>query len=921
MHHENGSKASGVSRRQFLQGAGGAAAGSVLINIPQIAHAQEADSPATPNGLKRYAASGAKVTLEVNGRPAQLTLTPDTTLLQALRESLNLTGAKEVCDRGACGACTVLVDGRSVNSCLMLAIDAVGHKITTVEGLADDARLDPLQQAFVDNDACQCGYCIPGFVVRARALLDETPNPDREAIKHGLCGNICRCAAYVRIFAAVEAARAKGGPPAAPTDPPGAASREENRVALENDAPRVDIAEKVTGAARYTTDYYLPKMLWAAYIMSDFGDARLKKSNLAAAQTVKGVLEVQIDKQAGRYHGDRLGHVCAESRPALEQALAALDLKFEARWPKTRLEDERTPLEKLTPAENDAAAQKTLDESEIVTEAEFQTQVQTHSSLEPHGCIVDFRGDSAVAYGSTQSNISFRDGIANELGLRPDQVEFHCEYVGGGFGSKFGSDSEGRLAAQMSKKYKRPCRVIRTRKEEHLDTGNRPGSIQHMRIGVARDGKIRGGKIATWGSVGPSGGGQASGGGGGGGGVRNPSRYDFGTVAKVHEDVSLNGGYPRAMRAPGHPQAMFAIELMMDHMAESVGMDPLQFRLINETSDVRREMLKAGAELIGWSRRKANGASPGPVKRGLGIGVADWGNAQGGATIVVNVFRNGTVEILSGAQDIGTGYRTMIADVVRTHLGLPRELVVVKVGRGDLPPGPASGGSVTSRFTAPKAFAAADKAKDAVRKLLAKEWKVDDASTIALEDGAFKDGDKSIDWKKACRLMTDDHLSLSANEDGSYWKTPTGSEAVQFADVSVYAETGIIRVNKLVALQNVGLPVNRLTIENQICGAVIQGLSFCLFEDRILNRQTGAMVNPNMDMYKIAGPVDVPEIVPVIWREQRDVGVNSLGEPPVVPTPGAIASAVANAIGAQVRSMPLTPDKVLAAIAGKERAG
>jgi xanthine dehydrogenase YagR molybdenum-binding subunit len=546
--------------------------------------------------------------------------------------------------------------------------------------------------------------------------------------------------------------------------------------------------------------------------------------------------------------------------------------------------------------------------------------VQTHTSLEPHGCVVDYRGDSAVAYGSTQSNIGFRNGLARELGLRPDQVEFHCEYVGGGFGSKFGHDNEGRLAAQMSKKYGRPCRVIRTRKQEHLDTGNRPGSIQHMRIGLGRDGKMHGGKIATWGSIGPTGGGQASAGGGGGGGVRNPSRYNFGTIAKIHEDVAINGGYPRAMRAPGHPQAMFAIELMMDHMADSVGMDPLEFRLLNETSDVRREMLKAGAELIGWSQRKANGATPGPIKRGLGIGVADWGNRPGNATILVNVYRNGTIEVVSGAQDIGTGYRTMIGDVVRTHLGLPRELLVVKVGRSDYPEGPASGGSVTSRFTAPKGFVAADRAKAGIRDLVAKEWGVEDADAIALEDGVFKAGDKSMEWTKACRLMTNDHLSFTANEDGEYWKTPTGSEAVQFADVSVDTETGIIRVNKIVALQNVGLPVNRLTVENQICGAVIQGLSFCLFEDRILNRQTGAMVNPNMDMYKIAGPVDVPEIVSVIWREDRDVGVNSLGEPPVVPTPGAIATAVANAIGVQVRSMPLTPDKVLAAVAAASRA-
>jgi aerobic-type carbon monoxide dehydrogenase small subunit (CoxS/CutS family) len=211
MRQDSESTTRGVSRRQFLQGAGGAAAGSVLITLPPLAHGAESDAVVEQAGLKRYPASGCNITLDINGRPAQLNVTPDTTLLHAVRESLNLTGAKEVCDRGACGACTMLVDGRSVNSCLMLAIDAVGHEVTTIEGLSKDGKLDAVQQAFVENDACQCGYCIPGFVVRSRALLNETPHPNREAIKHGLSGNICRCAAYVRIFAAVEAA-AKGGP-------------------------------------------------------------------------------------------------------------------------------------------------------------------------------------------------------------------------------------------------------------------------------------------------------------------------------------------------------------------------------------------------------------------------------------------------------------------------------------------------------------------------------------------------------------------------------------------------------------------------------------------------------------------------------------------------------------------------------------
>jgi xanthine dehydrogenase YagR molybdenum-binding subunit len=297
--------------------------------------------------------------------------------------------------------------------------------------------------------------------------------------------------------------------------------------------------------------------------------------------------------------------------------------------------------------------------------------------------------------------------------------------------------------------------------------------------------------------------------------------------------------------------------------------------------------------------------------------VGDWGNGGGRAAIMVNVYRNGTVEVVSGAQDIGQGYRTMIGDVVRTSLGLPRESLVVKVGRGDYPAGPGSGGSVTSRATAPKAFVAAEMARDGVRRLAAKEWGLDGIEGITLEDGVLKSDGRSMEWARACRLMTDDHLSFTADQDGDYWKEPTGSEAVQFADVSVDTETGIIKVNKVVALQNVGLPVNRHTIENQITGGVIQGISFALFEDRILNRQTGAMVNPVMDQYKIAGSVDVPEIIPIIWREDREVSVNSLGEPPTVPTAGAIGTAVAQAIGVQVRTMPLMPDRVLAALATK----
>lgn len=199
-----------LSRRTFLR-AGGAAAAASVVGQAALAEMEPAPtlSGGTP-GIATFPAAGARITLKVNGEARDLDVAPNTTLLEALRERLDLTGSKEVCDRGACGACTVLVDGRSVNSCLMLAVDAVGAEVTTVEGLARDGVLDPVQQAFADCDACQCGYCIPGFVVRSKALLSETPSPNLEQIQAGLSGNICRCAAYVRIFQAVEQA-GKGG--------------------------------------------------------------------------------------------------------------------------------------------------------------------------------------------------------------------------------------------------------------------------------------------------------------------------------------------------------------------------------------------------------------------------------------------------------------------------------------------------------------------------------------------------------------------------------------------------------------------------------------------------------------------------------------------------------------------------------------
>lgn len=194
------------SRRGFLQGVsvtGGAAIGTGLL-APETADAQ------TPHGV---ISGEVPITLTINGKPYKTTAEPRVTLLDVLRNNLDLTAAKRVCDRGTCGACTVMVDGKAVYSCTVLAIDAQNHKIQTLEGLSEGSKRDPLIDAFVANDAQQCGYCTPGFVMASKALLTRNSNPTEQQVREGLGGNLCRCGTYMGIRkAVVQAAQVgKGG--------------------------------------------------------------------------------------------------------------------------------------------------------------------------------------------------------------------------------------------------------------------------------------------------------------------------------------------------------------------------------------------------------------------------------------------------------------------------------------------------------------------------------------------------------------------------------------------------------------------------------------------------------------------------------------------------------------------------------------
>jgi xanthine dehydrogenase YagR molybdenum-binding subunit len=423
------------------------------------------------------------------------------------------------------------------------------------------------------------------------------------------------------------------------------------------------------------------------------------------------------------------------------------------------------------------------------------------------------------------------------------------------------------------------------------------------RIGFNKDGTVLGGEIRTWGDSGI----------GGGGGCNVPSgRYKL-VKKSGHEDVHTNHGPTMPARAPSFPQGAFAEELLVDEMAAMAGMDPLDLKRRLASQDVYREMMDLGAQMIGWKARKPNGTWPGVMKIGYGIGTASWHSTQPGAGVEVVINPDGSVEARTGTQDPGTGTRTVAGIVAADGLGVPLSVVTVRIGHSTLPPGPGSGGSqVTGRMAPPMEAAG----KDAKEQLLALVAKKDggEAGDYDIKDGVIlKKGQKHLEWKQACERLPGDGII------GKPGKTDAGrgdNQGVQFVKLAVDTDTGVVHPLHVVAIQSCGKVIFRKGAESQIMGSVIQGLSNALFERQILDRNVGTMMNDNLESYKILGPKDMPHIEPVLWTHGQ-TGVRGIGEPPIVPTSGATACAIFNAIGRPVRDLPMTPDRVLAAMEAK----
>jgi xanthine dehydrogenase YagR molybdenum-binding subunit len=549
-----------------------------------------------------------------------------------------------------------------------------------------------------------------------------------------------------------------------------------------------------------------------------------------------------------------------------------------------------------------------------VIEATYSTHVITHVCLETHGCVCEWDGDKLTAWISTQACIQSAQQFAQALNIPQSNVHCVTQYMGGGFGSKFGPDAQGIICAKLAKAANAPVKLMLDRKEEHLDTGNRPSATAHVRAGVAADGMLTAFDAQSWGT----------GGAGAPSGFPLPYIYTFPNRKRVHKDVYINAGQQRAMRAPGHPQGCFLTEILMDELADRVKMDPVAFRIKNlppaGPNAMWAQYFEQGARRFGWDRRHATGdPARGPIKSGMGVSAHRWGGAGRGSRAHVDINPDGSVVVKCGTQDIGTGTRTIVAVVAAETFGLPVGAIKVEIGDSTLPFSGGSGGSTTAASVTP---AIRSTCVDALDALLAKVAPTLGAAPTDLVAEGSRVYDRSapsrgVAWTDACRRIGTEPISVDGQwQDGL---SGAGTSGVQFAEATVDMETGVVKVTRILAIQDCGLIVDRLTAESQAYGGVIAAINFALFEDRILDRVTGQMVNPNMEWYLLAGMSDVPKI-DIVLNNMPERGVIGIGEPPTVSTASAIANAVRNATGVTIRSLPLHPHKILSAIE-QEKAG
>jgi xanthine dehydrogenase YagR molybdenum-binding subunit len=717
----------------------------------------------------------------------------------------------------------------------------------------------------------------------------------------------------------------------------------------------VDAYDRVSGSALYTRDISLPGMLHAAMVRCPHAHARVKRVDTSAAERMPGVRGIltgetpaaRIPWYAGekgplswlfdshcRHEGEEVAAVAAETLEQAQDAARAVKVEYETLpfvvdydaalapgAPAVHDGGNRPGAPSVYERGNTAAGFASAD---VVLEHTYRTPTQIHTTMEVHGSVAQWDGDRLTVWDSSQGVFTRRGELARVFKLPLSSVRVISHYMGGGFGSKLELGKYTAVAVIFARMTGRPVKCCLTREETFLCAGNRPPNTITLRAGVKKDGTLTALEARLRGTVGAYPDGATS-------GYQITDLYLCPNVRTEEQDIFINAGKSRPFRAPGFPQCGWALEQMMDALAEKLGMDPVELRLKNistvsqarnntpYTSTGLRECLVEGAKAFGWSEARRRTKSSGPLRRGIGVAAGMWGwEGEPVSTVIVKLMSDGSALLSIGASDLGTGTNTIMAMVLSEELGIALERIRVEnADTATTQYAPDAGGSQTVLVSAPAVRSAAAAVKAELLSLAAKELSKP-AGSLSFRDGAIEVAgeDKRIPLAEL-KSFAERQVLIGVGRRGPH---PEGKIALpfqaQFAEVEVNVRTGAIRIIRMLAAHDSGRVMNRLTYENQVFGGITMSSGLALMEQRVLDRQTGKVLNANWHDYKIPTALDVPADITCLPVDPNDtecnlVGSKGLGEPATIPTAAAIANAVYNAIGVRLFDAPISPARIL----------
>jgi CO/xanthine dehydrogenase Mo-binding subunit len=702
------------------------------------------------------------------------------------------------------------------------------------------------------------------------------------------------------------------------------------RQVVGRGTPRVDGSQRARGQAVYTADFAPPGLVHAAVLRSPHARARVMSIDLSRAAAAPGVHAVvgpgesHVLTDEPSYPGHAVAAVAADSFPEAQGAVELIDVAWEVLEP---LLDPNEAVRAESLHDERQYERGDLDrglvDADVVVEAEYRTQTVLHNALETHQAVCGWESDTLEVHISTQYIWGIRSSVAEALDLPEDQVRVVCDYMGGGFGAKNNPGDYTFIAIALAQKAGRYVRCALTRREENQASGSRNATIQRLLAGARSDGTLTalGGEFVN--AVGWSGYTMET---------EGPMQmlYACENVRTTTYGAKLNTSPTAAFRAPGYVEGTFGLECLLDELAAKLDLDPLELRKRNYADSDRVDGRPFSSKNLlecyrraepHWERRhEVRARSTGPWKHGVGLASQIWYGGGGPPSYAwIRVGSDGRAVVVTALQDIGTGTRTAMAQIAAEELGVPLERVRVELG--DSARGPyasISAGSSTTPSMGPAVRSAAADAKRQIIEIAAQRFHLEER-VLDLQNGQIVSADGGSWPVEGVTGLLEDGQILGKGARGP---NPTGMRVltfgVQVAEVAVDVETGEVRIDRIAAIHDVGRVINPLGAESQVEGGIIQGIGYTLSEERLLDPQTGLVLTQSLDAYKLPTIADVPEIVTELLdipdEHLTNLGSKGLGEPPIIPVAAAIANAIRDATGADVRSLPLTREEMLRAL-------